>query len=89
MRIAEAVDDPDPVLFEDRSRLLSGFARNEQKGDVESLCLFDELPRGRGIRPALELESDRLSLIAKLQDGVGPPICCPGGSHGQSRDTAE
>ena len=72
MRIAEAVDDPDPVLFEDRSRLLGGLARHEQKGEVESLDLFDELPRCCSIRSALELDSDRLSLIAKLQDGVDP-----------------
>jgi hypothetical protein len=87
--VAKTINDSNPVPFEDRSSLGGRLARHEEKGEIESLGMFDELPRGCGVRSALELDCDRLLLIAEAQDGVGSPVSAGLYGYRQTRDVAE
>src|SRR5436305_6269222 len=77
MRVAETVDQADPVLSEKRSRLGGRVARDEDVAiwiPPEVPCLADELPGSRRVGVSLHLEHDRCPPIAEPHDAIDTVI---------------
>jgi hypothetical protein len=91
VRVPETIDDCDPVLLKNRSRLRGGLVGDEQERSVWAVDgLVHELP-GRGcVCPLLDLDGDSSPSSSEVEEGVHAAIRPAGlGNHDQPRDVPE
>jgi hypothetical protein len=75
MDVLQSVDEADAVLGQDCSRLSGRLAGNEQRRGIRiELGVVNELVRCGGVRPALDLDDDRLLSVRVAKDRVGAMI---------------
>jgi hypothetical protein len=76
VRVAQAIDDPDPMLGEDRPGFRCRLTRNQEHRAVRvGFALMNNLPGGCCVCTCLDLHSDWYPTASELQHSVHAVIC--------------
>ncbi len=82
--VSLGVDDPDPLLFKQATRLLGGCAGNQEEMGAlrQVLSVLDELAGGGGVRQPLGLDFDDVGDVSGTDHDV---LSALGGARGRGR----